>query len=160
MAGFLPTKVEVSVLTHQQKSIGRITLRSSGELGCGGTQGFPIDVELSTLGSHIGSLAGRVVDQHGGIDGAHVSLLCGQERVCRKTSTNSKGEFRFANVAPETYAVTVEKKGYYYAVERNWTVREDLTLTYGSIFLERCPKGNCDPALRPKPPTTDAVVCM
>jgi Ca-activated chloride channel family protein len=60
----------------------------------------------------VGVIAGVVVDSSGGIiPGATVTLRVGQ-RVERTTTTSSTGEFRFANVAPGTYDLTVSLPGF------------------------------------------------
>ena len=88
--------------------------------------------------------------------GFDISLICGGGIVCGVTKTDSRGEFMFKNLSPGIFSVRVSRAGFYPLEEPGYKVKEGLDLIYYSIPIERCPLGDCDPALRPK---KEIVIC-
>jgi hypothetical protein len=139
----------IEIAGDAPKSIQLVTLQIGR--GCGGP--LPLrDMRLLPAGSRSGSLAGAVQNNRGApVMEAQVSLMCGRDKICADIATNSRGEFTFANLAPGRYTVKVTKEGFYSELESDLTVREDLELAYAPILIDKCRRGNCDPALRPEP---------
>src|SRR5262245_27384615 len=59
-----------------------------------------------------GGLRGSVREQGGVIPGASITLLNEATNVPRSTTSNSVGEYAFANVEPGTYTVKVSMQGF------------------------------------------------
>jgi hypothetical protein len=82
-----------------------------------------------------------------------VTLVCRTFSPCRSTKTDSTGRFVFETLSPGVYGLNFRRDGFYpvnaagysYTVNVGWESRYYMS-------LERCPNGNCDPKLRPKPP--------
>src|SRR5437879_13419227 len=59
-----------------------------------------------------GTVAGTVTDPSGAaVAGAGVTLVDPSTNDSRKTTTNETGRYRFANVPPRTYNLTINKNG-------------------------------------------------
>ncbi len=85
------------------------------------------------------------------IAGATVEILC-EEKLCGKTRTDSRGEFTFFDLTPRNdYTIRIQHAGFYLVQDSGYEVQAGFDSTYWPIFLEHCPKGNCDPRLRPRP---------
>src|SRR5581483_3314775 len=60
-----------------------------------------------------GSLAGTVSDPSGGrIPFAAIVLRAFESSIARQASTNSRGEFRFDDLLPGAYNITVDARGF------------------------------------------------
>jgi len=128
----------------------------------GGTCDFAPFVESYELlpeAQHVGNLRGHVsqIDNGPPVGNARVTLLCSDRKVCSETKTDGAGEFLFLDVRPGEYALHVTHSGYYASEISSYHVREGFEQTYGPLYLEHCPNGNCDPRLRPKKPL---IVCQ
>ncbi|MFN0170367.1 MAG: carboxypeptidase-like regulatory domain-containing protein [Bryobacteraceae bacterium] len=121
-----------------------------------------VDIRLVPVGLPGGSLAGSVQDTRGvAVAGVRVLLICNENTNCAESRTDDQGEFTFTGLAPGTYIVRVVHAGHYPVLERDLKVRPDLELVYRPIRIDKCRKGNCDPALRPKPPASGySVICI
>jgi len=118
-------------------------------------------VEYLRLEEHQGGLAGTIRVDRGLLhnDGAligsaRVTLICGNGTVCGATITNAKGKFAFQNLSPGNFSIRANHVGFYPLEETGYEVREGLESIYYSMYLERCPLGNCGPRLRHKRPPT------
>ena len=56
----------------------------------------------------------------------------------------------FETLPPGNLSVRVNRIGFYPLNEPGYTIEEGLESVYWSIYIERCPLGNCDPRLRPE----------
>jgi hypothetical protein len=108
---------------------------------------------------HLGDLVGSVrieqapfVVKSPPIADADVTLICGSDKICGTTKTNSDGEFVFKALPLGNLSVLVEHAGFYPLNEPGYTIEEGLESVFWSVYIERCPLGNCDPRLRPKKP--------
>lgn len=84
----------------------------------------------SPVGAQVlyGSLVGNVTDETGAaIPGATVTIANKENAASRDTTTDSSGSFRFANVQPGTYTMTVQLTGF-----RTFT-RSDIPVTLNSV---------------------------
>lgn len=151
------TVKSIHISEDEQKSLPTLQLEV-GSVGCGG-HSVPLDyIRLLPPGDHIGNLGGSVridrgpmVGKSPPIAGADVTLMCSRGKVCR-TKTDSNGEFVFKALPPGNLAVRVTRPGFYPLTVPGYAIEEGLESIYQSIYLERCPLGNCDPRLRPKRP--------
>ena len=89
--------------------------------------------------------------------GAKVTLLCDGDRVCGVTTTNAGGDFRFRSLPAGAVAIRVDGRGYYPLLERGFIVKEGSLRRYQPLYLERCPKSDCDPKHAAAKP---AVICL
>jgi hypothetical protein len=80
-----------------------------------------------------------------------VSVLCTGGLVCGKAKTDANGEFVIAGLSPGSFSVRVNHVGFYPWEQSGYKVRAGLEPNW-SIDVERCPRANCDPRLRPKKP--------
>jgi hypothetical protein len=87
-----------------------------------------------------------------GIAGAEVRLLCGSGEVCGTTTTNEGGEFRFTGLNPGEFNLQVLRKGFYPLNGADYRVDAGRESIYYPIYLEKCFRGDCNPAKRPKKP--------
>jgi len=96
-------------------------------------------------------------DEKHGVDRATVKLMCVDGRVCGETNTDANGFFIFFNLRPrDDYAIRLTRQAFYPLEVTDYESRAGFDVTYAPISLEHCPRGNCDPKLRPKHPL---VVC-
>jgi hypothetical protein len=157
--GFLHLIVkQISISDGEEKVLPALRM-DVGQLGCSPHA----LVEYCRLEQHQGSLAGTVRLDRGPlrangplINGAKITLVCNQGRVCGATTTNSHGEFFLRNLAAGNYSIRVNHAGFYPVLKLNYEVRDNLESIYYPMYLEQCPRGNCDPMHRPKKP---AAIC-
>lgn len=86
------------------------------------------------------SLQGTVTDQNGAVvPGATVSLVSKETNRTQQTTTSADGFYRFSQLAPGTYTITVEQQGFNKGVLDNVVVNAedtrgvDITLTTGIV---------------------------
>jgi len=110
-------------------------------------------------GDHQGDFVGEVrleqrslEDNSPPIAGAKVTLICGAKRVCDTAKTDSQGEFRFVDLPPGEVSIQISHTGFYPLNDFGYAVDEGVESVYRPLYLERCPRGNCDPKRRPKKP--------
>lgn len=106
-----------------------------------------------------GDWSGTVLLNEGGMRHAkvaigevEVTLQCGKGSPCRTTRSDSQGRFSYSNLAPGTYDIHAERRGFYPELISGFRVLSGYEQVYVPILLERCFQGNCDPALRPEKP--------
>ena len=107
--------------------------------------------EVGDIGGSVRLDLGRMEGERPPIREARVALVCGRS-PCRTTATDSQGRFLFKDVLPGEYAISVSHAGSYTKTESGYAVQHARELIYYPIYLERCFRGNCDPARRPKKP--------
>jgi hypothetical protein len=117
---------------------------------------FHAVIDYLRLGREQGNLTGRVEQGPYGrnskpIGNTQVTLICSKNTVCAAAKTDSQGDFSFQNLSPGSYSIRANHAGFYPLEEPGYEVQEGLESIY-SMYLERCPLGNCDPRLRPKKP--------
>jgi len=78
-----------------------------------------------------------------------VTLVCGGGRLCGSTKANWTGKFEFRGLASGWYDLRVSRKGFYPLEELRLPVAAGLEQVYFPLWLDKCPRGNCDPELRP-----------
>ena len=135
----------ITLSEREQKRIPDVAL----DLGiCGG---LSPDLVLLAPGVPFGRLTGSVTPSVAGVE---VTLVCRTFSSCRSTKTDSKGSFSFDMLSTGVYGLNFRREGYYPvdATGYLYTVNVGWEVLYGSILLERCPNGNCDPKLRPQRP--------
>src|SRR5437016_6714729 len=87
------------------------------------------------LASPVGSIAGSVKDASGAyMAGARVTLTNTATNAKSETATNQNGEFQFLQLAPSTYTLAVEAKGFKRAIS-NAIVQVDQ-ITHAEFSLE------------------------
>jgi hypothetical protein len=145
------TLKSIQVGTSEQKRLPSIHFEACHS-GCGGAPA-PKFFELHPTGQHVGNLSGRVMrDERRPIARATVKLLC-DDKPCGQTRTDANGEFIFFNLSPsDNYKIRVTHPGFYPSELSDYEVQEDIDAAYWPLTLEHCPRGNCDPKLRPKRP--------
>jgi len=93
----------------------------------------PVAVTAGTTGT----IVGRIVDQNSGaaVAGANVSVASPSQS--ESSTTDANGSFRFLSLAPDTYAVTVERTGYETLSLGGVTVQADQTQTLNRALVPR-----------------------
>jgi len=130
-------------------------------LFCGGRR--PINyMRFKTEQTNTGGLGGRVQLDEGplkgnsqAVAGAEVKLLCTKGGVCATTRTDHDGEFSFSNIYPGDVSLLVSQPGFYPLDETGFRIESGRELTYYPVYLEKCSRGNCNPAKRPR----KVVIC-
>jgi hypothetical protein len=146
----------IQVAAGEQKILPPLRL-DVAPVGCGG--GPMIEsLELLPGAKSIGNLSARVMrDKHHPIVGTTVTLHCEEHLTCGQTKTDSRGEFIFFNLEDDQqYTMNFSHRGFYPLHEEVYEIQPGYAATYWPIALEHCPRGNCDPKLRPRRPL---VVC-
>jgi hypothetical protein len=77
---------------------------------------------------------------------AEVTLTC---PGCPALATDADGAFHYQGVRPGRYSLRVRKDGFYPEEFKEYSVREGREFSYGPVYLEPCPAGDCDPKKRP-----------
>src|ERR1700733_5345644 len=77
-----------------------------------------------------------------------VTLVCDGGHVCRSTRAGLLGNFKFRDLPTGWYDLKVSRRGFYLKEENNLPVSAGLEQVYASMWLDKCPNGNCDPKLR------------
>jgi hypothetical protein len=149
------TVKSIHILESEQKSLPTLQLQV-GLPACGGYALLDY-IRLLPSGDHFGNLIGKVridqkpfVEKSPPIAGADITLMCDTGTVCGSTKTNSTGEFMFRTLPAGNLSVRVNRPGFYPLIEAGYAIEEGLESIYWSVYMERCPRGNCDPRLRPK----------
>jgi hypothetical protein len=158
IAAFEPLTVKsIHILEGEQKLVPALQLEVVS-VGCGG-RAVPDYIRLLPSGNHIGNLAGSVKLDKGPmmgksppIAGADVTLLCSTGKICGASKTDSKGEFRFKALPTGNVSVRVNRAGFYPLNKPGYKIEDGIESVYSSVYIERCPFGNCDPRLLPKRP--------
>jgi hypothetical protein len=152
------TVKSIHILESEQKSLPTLQLQVGSVADCGGHAVLDY-IRFLSSGDHFGDLVGSIrieqepfVVKSQPIADANVTLICATGKVCGATKTNSDGEFAFKALPPGTLSVRVDHTGFYPLNEPGYTIEEGLESVYWSIYIERCPLGNCDPGLRTKKP--------
>jgi hypothetical protein len=147
------TLKSIQVESGEQKILPLLRL----DVSTGACGGAVIDYfQLLSTEQLVGNLRGHVLHEQKRYPGpaiAHavVKLLCDDGKVCGETKTDVNGEFILVNLsAQDGYTIRVTHPGFYPLEESGYEIREGFDSTYWPVTLERCPLGNCDPALRPK----------
>ena len=156
-AGFKSLKVRSIRISDREHKVMPVLTLDVASSGCG--NGRPVLDYLRFLSSatHTGDFGGSVRLDRGTVAGppvvgADVTLICAKGKVCGHTVTDAMGDFSFNDLPPNEFTVRVTRSGYYPLEVPGYLVMEGLASTYYPEWLERCPRGNCDPQLRPKRP--------
>jgi carboxypeptidase family protein len=112
--------------------------------------------DIGNLGGSVRLDKGPMVGQSPLVAGADVTLICSTGKICGATKTDSSGGFLFKALRPGIYSVRVNNAGFYPLNKPEYEVAKGIESIYWSVYIERCPLGNCDPWLRPEKP---AAVC-
>jgi hypothetical protein len=146
----------IHILGGEQKSVPDV------RLAIGGCDTGPVldYIRFLSSGDPVGNLGGTVrldegplVGNSKPIVGAIVTLLCfAGNKACGQTTTDSDGAFLFKALPPRDFSVQVTSPGFYPLNSPDYRVDERIESIYSSIYIERCPQGNCDPKLRPPKP--------
>jgi hypothetical protein len=157
-AGFASLTVKASVSAGEAKILPSFELTVAGSTCDHRGQPWFDDIRVLSDGMQTGNLGGTVIAlsspttrRQAPIKGAEVTLFCASGQVCGKTKTDSSGEFLFAEIAPGKYSVMVNHAGFYPWRESGYSVQPSLQTDW-SLYVEACPRGNCDPRLRPQKP--------
>ena len=103
-----------------------------------------------------GEMAGTVKVDQDHMEGAEVRLYCGKKSACAIAKTDAMGQFEFRSLAPGNFSLAVSGRGFYPVERLDLEVQKGRRFVYRPVFVDRCPRGNCAPRLRPKKPF---VVC-
>jgi hypothetical protein len=151
------TVKSIHVLESEQKLLPTLQLQLGSMADCGGHAVLDY-VRLQPTEDHVGNLVGSIrieqspfVEKSPPITGADVTLIC-RSGVCGSTKTDADGVFMFKTQPAGNLSLRVNRTGFYPLVEPGYMIEEGLESVYLSIYLERCPRGNCDPTSRPKRP--------
>jgi hypothetical protein len=154
------TVKSIHIMESEQKSLPTLQLQVGSIADCGGHAVLDY-IRFLPTGGHSGNLVGSIrieqapfVVKSPPISGADVTLIC-DTGVCGATKANADGVFVFRTLPPGNLSVRVNRTGFYPLIEPGYVIEEGLESVYWSIYIERCPRGNCDPTMRPKrPPDT------
>jgi len=151
------TVKSIHILESEQKSLPTLQLQVGSNADCAGHAVLDY-IRFLPTGDHVGNLVGSIrieqapfVVKSPPISDADVTLICGTD-ICGATKTNADGMFVFPTLPPGNLSVRVNRIGFYPLIEPGYTTEEGLESVYWSIYIERCPRGNCDPRMRPKRP--------
>lgn len=155
--GFYSVTVKpISVGEGEQRAIPPIDLLV-GEVSDCGHHGVVDHLTILPSAAQSGSITGTVrLDRGPGaglgrpIVGADVALLCSVDSYCRKTRTNSNGEFKFLDLPAKQYAISVSGTGFYPLFLPGFMAQSGVESKYHPIAIEACPRGDCNPKSRPK----------
>jgi hypothetical protein len=154
--GFKQLQVDFRVSEGEQKSLPLVQLEIS--LGCS-HQPFLDHLRLLSSEKAVGNFRGTLLVDRGPVKtkappvaGADMKLTCANDSVCRETKADSNGEFVFTDLPAGIFKVRVRYPGFYPLDVPNIEVKARFESVYWPLFVERCPKGNCDPRRRPKKP--------
>ncbi len=92
-------------------------------------------VEEAAGQSSTGGLRGTVTDAGGSVPGATVSLVNETTQGRRSTTTNARGEYAFADLAPGTYSLSVALIGYKTVEKRGLEVAADVLTVDASLEI-------------------------
>jgi hypothetical protein len=161
-AGFSHLTVKSTlILNGEQRTMPDLQL-AIGATGCSGDavldyiRFLPLRNSTGNLGRTVRLDEGPMVGESRPMSGAHVTLVCGTGKSCGATRTDSHGQFLFKALPPGNFSVRVTNAGYYPEGAPVYKVEGGVEKVYRSIYVERCPLGNCDAKLRPKKPL---IVC-
>src|SRR6185312_9509724 len=83
------------------------------------------------------SIVGSVADPASAlIPGAEVQLIDTNSGAVRTTTTDASGQFRFPNIAPSVYSITVKAQGFKTRLERSINLSANETRNVGQLALE------------------------
>lgn len=160
--GFLSEVKPIVLLAAEQRSSDAVVLRVGPVPPCGGD--FPISHFISfkmaprELG---GQIMSQVVlgDKRTPAPRANVLLVCQHDQVCAQTRTDDEGWFKFSALASGLYSLRIDFPKFYKVSVEHVEIVDGVEFLYSEIYLERCPKGNCN--LRPKPRgAKNVVICL
>jgi hypothetical protein len=150
------TMTSVRVADGEQRQVPPLEL-VVGMCPARGDNPWPDSYSLLPVSAPGGSLAGKievepdtVVSKTAPVAGADVRLMC-DGVVCGNARTGAKGDFVFSGLEPGLYSVRVSRAGFYPSTGSGYRVQNGLQTNW-SIYFERCPRLNCDAALRPPKP--------
>jgi hypothetical protein len=84
-----------------------------------------------------GSITGSLIDPHGAaLSDAKVSLTSETTGAIRSATSDSRGEFTFNAVPPDSYTLLVEHTGFKKYEKRNWVLNPNDHLTSGEIKMQ------------------------
>jgi hypothetical protein len=152
----LLTVKEIRILEGEQKALPTLQLDVSSMADCGG--GAALDyIRMLPSGSLLGNVGGSVRLDQGPMkgNGPPISSADVTVRFCSKgctAKTDVNGDFSFGDLSPGDHSVEVTHPGFYPLYMPGYLVKQGIESIYYSVYLERCPKGNCDPKLRPRKP--------
>jgi Carboxypeptidase regulatory-like domain len=151
------TVKSIIILNGEHRTLPTLHLAAGANGDCRG-HGEPDAIRFLRSGVNIGSLGGTVRLAEGlgedirrghnlGVQHGQV-LRCSQDRFGRAIPVQSS--------ASRIFSVRVTASGFYPQDSPTYRVADGVESAYTSIYVERCPLGNCDPKLRPE---KAAVVC-
>lgn len=141
----------VELPAEEDRVLSSIELQVGLFSGCDSQMLHLQDGSILASTADTGDLAGTFVNKKDKpIANVVVELSCGDDQICGQARTNSKGEFLFRGLKPGYYSVIAKGARHYPLTKAGFVVRAGLRLTYGSIELESCVRGDCDPAHKPK----------
>ncbi|QOY87396.1 carboxypeptidase-like regulatory domain-containing protein [Paludibaculum fermentans] len=148
------------ISAEEERALAPLELEAGLSAGCDALSLDLRDGILLAAGTEAGALAGAVVNRKDKpIANVAVELSCEEDRICGQTRTNAKGEFLFRGLKPGHYSVIAKGARHYSLTKEGFVVRAGLRLVYGSIELESCGWGDCNPAHRRKDPKFLGQIC-
>jgi hypothetical protein len=155
--GFKQLQVNsIRVSEGEQKSLPLVQLEISS--GCSHPP-FLDHLRLLSSEEAVGNFRGTLLVDRGPVKakappvaGADMTLTCAKDSVCGETKTDSNGEFVFTDLPAGIFKVRVRYPGFYPLDVPNIEVKARFESVYWPLYVERCPKGNCDPRRRPRKP--------
>jgi hypothetical protein len=113
---------------------------------------LPTPVRSGSLAGTVRVYPGPSIVNSPPLNGAKVVLLCTGGTPCGTAKTDVQGQFVFTNAPQGEHAIRVSRPGFYTETEPGYSAVSGREMVYAPIFLEKCYKGNCDAAKRPKRP--------
>jgi hypothetical protein len=147
----------IYVVDGEHKALPVLELSISEIASCGGRAVLDY-MRLLTPGDS-GNVGGTVHIDLGPLVGnsppvqdAEVVLLCSGATPCRTTKTDAQGRFLFAKFPAGNHGIRASHADFYAAKLPGYIAQDGRELVYSPLYIERCFKGDCDPAKRPKKP--------
>jgi hypothetical protein len=160
--GFFPLTVKsIQILNAEQRMMPTLQL-GVGQVDCG-VYALLDYIRLRPSRDNVGNLGGTVrVDQGQGKSelmlGVDVTLICNNGKACSAPRTDPSGEFLFKALPPGSFSVRVATPGFYPQDSPPFRVKEWIETVYQPIYVEACPRGNCDPKLPPRRPKSPCEI--
>jgi Carboxypeptidase regulatory-like domain len=139
------------ILNGEHRAMPTLQL-SAGANGDCSHPGEPDAIRFFRSQTNVGSFGGTVRLGGTTVSGADITLKCTTGKPCGAARTDSGGQFLFKALPSGYFSVRVTGLGFYPEDSPTYRVAAGAESAYASIYIDRCPLGNCDPKLRTEKP--------